>query len=53
MARNEDFNSYLVVIFQLVIFIPLWLAETWLEKINNECQLTFNKQCNLVDIQLC
>ncbi|WP_176716406.1 hypothetical protein [Aeromonas sp. EERV15] len=53
MARNEDFNSYLVVIFQMVIFSSLWLAAIWLEKINNERQLTFNKQCNMVDIQIC
>ncbi len=50
MARNEDFNSYLVVIFQLVIFTPLWLAAIWLEKINNGWWLTFHTRCNVIDI---
>lgn len=35
MGREEDDFHFLIVIFQLVIFMLLWAAVMWLEKINN------------------
>jgi len=35
MARKEDVFLGLIFIFQLVIFMALKIAESWLKKINN------------------
>ena len=35
MGREEDGFIFLIVIFQLVIFMALKIAASWLKKINN------------------
>ncbi len=50
MGRKEDVYLGLIYIFQLVIFMALKIAAIWLKKINNGWQLTFHKECNLIDI---
>ncbi len=37
MGRKEDIFLGLIFIFQLVIFVVLKIAASWLKKINNEC----------------
>lgn len=50
MGGKEDVFLGLIFIFQLVIFMALKIAASWLKKINNGWQLTFHKECNLIDI---